>query len=385
MRILILNWRDIKHPLVGGAERMLYEMAKRWVSWGNQVTWFASDFKPHPPEADRRVNVNETLEGIQFIRRGNSYTVHLHAFFYYLKNLRGKFDIVIDNFHFIPFFTALYVKEKKVALICEVAQEVWNYMSPIPFLGKFGRIFEKTLMFAPYKNVPFLTISNSTRSDLVNFGMPKKNIRIIPMGLSLPQKLPTVEKEKTPTLIFVGRLAKTKGVEDAIKTIADYKTRQACLRRQGRATTSNIRLWIVGKGQPGYVERLKQLVSNLNLKENIKFLGFLPEKEKFERMARANLILVPSVREGWGLIVPEAGSVGTPAVVYNSPGLCDVVENGATGLICQENTPENLAQNALKLLQNKNLYEQIRENAIKKSESMTWDKTAKFVYEAMRV
>lgn len=389
MRILILNWRDIKHPLAGGAEKMLYEMAKKWITQGNSVTWFCSNFKVQHGDLTQNVkfqspNVKsmskskiqmkneEVLDGIRVVRRGNSYTVHLHAFFYYWKNLRGKFDVVIDNFHFIPFFTPLYVKEKKIALICEVAQEVWDYMAPVPFLGKIGRFFEKTLMFRPYKNIPFLTISSSTKSDLAKYGISKENINVIPMGLSLPQKLPAVEKEKTPTLIFVGRLAKTKGVEDAIRAIAAINNQQL-----------TIRLWIIGRGEPNYFKQLKELIRNLELNSNVEFLGFVSEKEKFEKMARAHIILVPSVREGWGLIVPEAGAVGTPAVVYNSPGLCDVVKDELTGLICQENTPDDLAKNALKLLQNKDLYEKIRENATKVSRAMTWDKTAKFVYDYM--
>ena len=95
MNILILNWRDPKHPLAGGAEISLLEHAKYWKKKGATITWFASTF----PGAKKK----EQFDGISIVRKGSHYTVGFWAFYFYLtKKIKG-FDIVIDCFHFLPF------------------------------------------------------------------------------------------------------------------------------------------------------------------------------------------------------------------------------------------------------------------------------------------
>ena len=71
MRILILNWRDIRHPEKGGAEILTFEIAKRLVTKGHSVTWFSPRFKNSKPE--------EEIEGVQFVRAGGKYTVYFVA------------------------------------------------------------------------------------------------------------------------------------------------------------------------------------------------------------------------------------------------------------------------------------------------------------------
>src|SRR5579872_1419409 len=118
MKILVFNWRDNKHPLAGGAEVALLEHAMYWQKKGASVTWFCSNYSGARRE--------EMIKGITYIRKGSQYTVHLQAFLYLINSKTNKFDIIIDNFHFIPFFTPLYCKQTKIiAFIHEVAGKVW--------------------------------------------------------------------------------------------------------------------------------------------------------------------------------------------------------------------------------------------------------------------
>src|SRR5690348_3815778 len=117
MKIAIFNWRDPKNPASGGAEILTLEIAKGFVKRGDTVLWFASVFKG--------CKKKEILEGIEIIRKGKpdlrafKNSVHYKAFNYYSNHLKGNVDLVIDEIHGLPFFTPLYVKEKKIALICE--------------------------------------------------------------------------------------------------------------------------------------------------------------------------------------------------------------------------------------------------------------------------
>ena len=118
MKVLIFNWRDIRHPLSGGAEISLFEHAKYWKNKGAKVIWFTSYFNGAKKE--------EEIKGIKIIRRGSRYTVHFLAFLYYISGKLRNPGIVVDCFHFLPFFTPLYIRKTKIiGLINEVAGKLW--------------------------------------------------------------------------------------------------------------------------------------------------------------------------------------------------------------------------------------------------------------------
>src|SRR5579864_435561 len=124
MTILILNWRDIKNPSGGGAEILTQEMAKRWVEQGHTVIQFSSLFK--------NAKSKEVIDGVQFIRKGTWWSVHIIAFFYYLFVFKKNTDVVIDEVHWFPFFAVLYAPTKTVALVCEVANKLFYRIFPYP-------------------------------------------------------------------------------------------------------------------------------------------------------------------------------------------------------------------------------------------------------------
>lgn len=363
MKILIFNWRDIKNPSSGGAEILTHEIAKRWVKQGHSVTQFSSEFPGCSSE--------ELIDRIHIIRKGHPdaryflRSVHFQAFFQYFKRFRGRFDVVIDEIHGLPFFTPCYVKEKKVALICEVADELWQKLYG-PFLGIVGRMIEIIYLRLTYRNIPYLTISESSKRDLMRNGVEEKMITVLPMGITLEDRMVKSSKRKTPTLLYVGRLSKSKGIEDAIFALESLKR-----------TIQNIKFFIVGRGDKGYTRYLQKLVGESGLDKNVEFLGFVSEQDKFRLMAESHILLAPSAKEGFGLTVPEAGSVGTTAIVYNSPGLSEIVRNRKTGIVCVENNPQELAKAIRLVLKDKELYEKISSGAKRESKRYSWDTTAK--------
>ena len=218
MTILILNWKDIKHPAAGGAEILTHEMAKGFIAQGHKVILFTSSF-PHARE-------KETIDGISIIRSGNvdlramHNSVQYKAYRYYQKHLKGNVDVIIDEVHGLPFFASFYAKEKVISLICEVAGDIWFKMFSFPW-NIIGWISERCYLIA-YRNIPALTISESTKTELISCGIAKKNITVLPMGITRVS-VKEINKEKKPTIIFVGRLNKMKGIEDAILAAAKVK------------------------------------------------------------------------------------------------------------------------------------------------------------------
>jgi glycosyltransferase involved in cell wall biosynthesis len=75
--------------------------------------------------------------------------------------------------------------------------------------------------------------------------------------------------------------------------------------------------------------------------EGVQFLGRISESEKIERIARAHVLILTSVREGWGLVVTEAAAVGTPVIAYDVAGLRDSVQ--ASNGVLSAPDPEHLS------------------------------------------
>ncbi|MEK7550223.1 MAG: glycosyltransferase family 4 protein [Patescibacteria group bacterium] len=359
LKILIFSWRGLKHPLSGGAEIATFEHAKGWVKAGNKVTLFTSYFK----------NAKETefIDGVEIIRKGGDvFGVKIKAFYWYLFNKHPKYDLVVDEFHGIPFFTPIYVRTKKLALIHEVAKEVWwfnPWPRPLNYIpGIIGTVFEPIMFNFLYKNIPFMTVSESTKTDLVNWGVPKENIKIVYNGVN-PIKVDR-NRQTRKTAIFLGALAKDKGIEDALKAFSLINIKEA-----------GWQFWVVGWGTKNYLTELKTISNKLNISEDIKFWGYVNDKKKFELLSGAHVFINPSIREGWGLVNIEANSVGTPAIGYLVSGIKDSVVNEKTGLLSPLGDFKSLAENAIKLCKDSKSWERMSKNAISWSKKFTWGKS----------
>ena len=136
MNILWFTWKDLKHPLAGGAERVNQEIAKRCVMNGHHVIFVTGGFSGAVQE--------EILDGCCVIRLGTMWSVHWRAREYYKNNLRGWADVVIEEINTLPFLTRWYandVKDHKRPLILlffhQLNREVWFHQMRFP-LGVMG-------------------------------------------------------------------------------------------------------------------------------------------------------------------------------------------------------------------------------------------------------
>lgn len=358
MNILIFSWRGPGHPNAGGAESSTHEHAKGWVRAGHNVTLFTSHY-----QGARR---EENVDGVTILRAGSQVIgVQIEALKWYLFSSHRKFDLVIDQFHGIPFFTPFFVRRKKLAFIHEVTKEIWK-LNPWPkpwyFIPAiFGSLLEPLIFRFFYRRMPFMTVSESTKKDLMSWGIPAENVRVIHNGITVPHiKIPAKENKKT--LIYLGSLSKDKGTEDALKVFSLLKK-------------EDFQFWVVGKSDPRYLKFLKKMSQKLGIGKRVKFFGFVPEVRKYELLAKAHLLINPSIREGWGLVVIEAARMGTPTIAYNVAGLKDSVVDGKTGILCQYNSVSNLADEILKLLEDEERLKVMSKQAILWSKKFGWNKS----------
>ncbi|MCL5004212.1 MAG: glycosyltransferase family 4 protein [Patescibacteria group bacterium] len=353
MKILVFSWKDIKNPAAGGAEVMTWEILKHLVVLGHEVVLFSSRY-------DEKFDARETLNGVEIYRAGGRYGVYFWALIYYLKYFRGRFDLVVDEVNTVPFFTPLFAREQKVAFFPQLARKIWFYETRFP-ISLLGYLLEP-LFLLWYRKAPVITISKSSQSDLARFGVKKVFVtRVVSNIVPLPVLEP---KPGGLNLLFVGRLVPGKRPLDALKTLE-------IVRRQVSSAT----LTLVGNGAESYVRNVRQFIQNNNLGKSVFLRQNMSNTERNELYKRSFLLLVPSVKEGWGLVVTESNSKGTPAVVYNVDGLRDSVLDGQTGLVCQNNSPKELAELCLKVYNDSEFYERLRVKAWENSKNYVSEKT----------
>ncbi len=319
---------------------------------GDTVEWFTAMF----PGAASEV----TLDGVRIIRRGRQWSVHLAAMRRYRRRLRDSFDAVIDEVNTIPFFTPIWADVPHLLLIFQLAREVWWHESVFP-LNAVGYAAEP-LYLRTYRRTPALTISASTEADLRRLGFVGP-IKVLPMGLE-PMVVPAVPKADKTTFLYVGRMAPSKRVDEIITAFARYQA-------QGRAAN----LWLIGDGPSDYVAALRRQAGRFGLEGAVQILGRVSTDVKHDRMARAHVLLMASVREGWGLSIVEANACGTPAVVYDVSGLRDAVRNGETGFVVAP-TPEGLADGMERITADPDLYNRLALAAKLWSSTFSFDTAA---------
>lgn len=347
MHILWLNWRDIRNPEAGGAEVLTHEVARRLVKQGYEVTLFSASFPGCIPE--------ESIDGIKYVRSGSKYSVYKKGRNFYETN-HSLFNIIIDEINTRPFLTPKFVNNKPIiALIHQLAREFWFYETPFP-LNYIGYHYLEKKWLSNYKDIHTVTVSQSTKRDLEQLGFSR--IHVIPEGLKTSPMPEVMQKELQPTIIFTGRLKKAKLPHHAVKAFSLIKR-----------AIPEAKMWVVGDGY--MMNQLKEIDV-----PDVTFFGRISNDIKEKLTSAAHLALVPGLREGWGLVVTESNAMGTPVIAYDVPGLRDSVINGKTGILTRSNTPEALAEEAIRLLNDKNLLDRLSRDALEDSKKYSWDKTA---------
>ena len=356
MKILWFTWKDKKNPIAGGAEFINEEMASRLAGDGHQVILIVGGFPGCKPE--------ETINGYSVIRLGNRWTVYWRAYRYYHRNLRNWADLIIEEINTIPFLTQLYArKERRILFFYQLCREIWFFQMFFPF-SFFGYLLEPLYLFVLRKN-PSITESESTRNDLMRFGFNKKNIFVIPVCIEMQtvEDLIRIEKFHEPTILSLGALRSMKRTVHQVNAF-----------NLAKKHIPGLKMIIAGRGNDRYEKRVIQAVSNSPFRDDIEYLGGIDLNRKYELMQKAHILLVTSVKEGWGLVVTEAASQGTPAVVYDVDGLRDSVKDGFSGFVCENNSPMDMAGRIVLLLEDRDSYEIMRKNAWEMSKECSIDR-----------
>lgn len=359
-KILWFNWKDMGHPSAGGAEVVLWELAQRMVAEGHEVTLLTCGYAG--------AKHYETVDGVSVIRVGtNRYLHSAQALAYYTRNLRDKFDVVIEMVNTAPYFGVFFGRRSKRYLFYhQLAREVWFHEAPAP-ISQVGYYVMEPLgtRLLARAGVPVITVSDSTRRDLADYGFAEDSIHIISEGIELEPvaDLAAITKFDKPTLLGLGAMRAMKRTLDQVSAFELAKKQ-----------LPDLQLKLAGSATGAYGERVLARIAASPYKDDIEYCGRVTAEEKLRLMQRSHALLSTSVREGWGLVVTEAASQSTPAVVYDAHGLRDSVRNNQTGVVTAAN-PAALADGVISLLGDEQRYQVIRRAAWEWSKEITFDQS----------
>ncbi len=350
--LLLVNWQDPEHPLAGGAEVHLQEVFGRLVNhYGYRVTLLACRVPDAPPET--------TIRGIRVLRRGPRNLFNYVVPWVYLRELHDEpFDFVVEDLNKLPFYARFYARQPVVAVLHHFfGKTIFQETSWLP--ATYVYLAERSVGKL-YRGVPFVAVSRSSRDDLIRLGIPARDIRVIYNGTP-PHMVPGPERFPDPTLVHLGRLKRYKRSDRVLQAFARV-----------RQQIPTARLLVVGDGDAR--PELESLARHLGIADAVTFTGFVSEETKRELLQKAWVFVATSPKEGWGIVSMEAQACGTPAVVWNAPGLRETVRHGETGFIVE--SVEETAQRLLDLLQNADLRQRMGQAATRWAHTFSWDQAA---------
>ncbi len=369
MNILVLNWQDRLNPSAGGAETHLHEIFSRVAAAGHRVTLYCSSFDGAQRE--------ELLDGMVVLREGARNTFNFYVPRRYKKDFRYRgFDIVVDDINKIPFFTPLYVREPILALA--------HHLFGTSIFAEAGLIagsyvYSSELLLPPiYRATPFVVVSDSTKQELIEKGLPARNMAVIPNCVNRAQ-FPFTARVRhngsfAPIIAYFGRLKRYKSVHHLLEAFVPLADE-----------FPEAKIHIMGKGDAE--ADLRELAQRLGLNtpdvQRVEFLGFIPEEHKAEILTSAYCVVNPSMKEGWGIINIEANACGTPVIAANVPGLRDAVQHGESGLLYEYGNIASLTDILRQILLDRALHHHLQQGALRFAQRFDWDVSAQAMIEEM--
>ncbi len=353
--VVCFSWRDTSNPEGGGAELYLERIAAGLVEAGARVTIYCAEHGLAPRD--------EVRDGIRYVRRGSKMGIYARGLLLLLTRRFGKVDAVVDVQNGLPFFTRLGTHAPIIVLVHHVHREQWPVVYPGP-VGRIGWFIERRVAPRLYRGCQYVAVSTATRDELVGQGVVAEYLAVVHNGTD-PAPAVVATRSAHPSLCVVGRLVPHKRVEHAIDAWSEL-----------RHTFPDLTLTVAGSGwwEHELTDHATAALARHGLAPDdraITFEGHVTEERKHEIYASAWAMALPSLKEGWGLVVGEAGMHGTPTVAYHAAGgTRESIAHGVSGLLAQDR--DDFTVSLGRVLADRELRNRLSEGSREMSHRFTW-------------
>lgn len=337
-------------PHLGGMEQSVKEISRRLALRGHHVDVFTSTIGAGKSRVERKKNLRISyLRSVEY-----AHTPLIFSLFFRL--LRIPKDTIL-HLHVAQAYTPEIVC---LAALLRTIPYVAHIHLDVDPSGPLG------MLLAPYKRIVLgpvlrrakhiICLSEQQKKSIgEKYRIPQRNISIIPNGVHDDFFLTKHGSKKTPPVIlFVGRLSPQKNVPLLLRAVSMLR--------------NEVRVEIVGEGEQR--EMIEALVRDLRLKQ-VTLVGTQTGKDLLARYAQADMLVMPSRKEGLPFVLLEAMAAGLPIIASDISGVNETLKDA--GILIPDPRPETLAEAIDRLLENSNLRKTLAQKARRRAEHYRWD------------
>ncbi len=344
-KILFLTRKDIKHPKSGGAEVVIHEYMKWLAQKWYEVTQIAPNFTDSL--------ASEIVDGVTIKRIFTIHTIYFLFWAYYLLYLQGKYDLIVDHAWWIPLLSPLYERRKKIVFF---THHVWTkerseYFHQWIWMWRIGSMFKwiyNIFVLWLYKKKLTITVSEWTAHELKKLWFTNIKVLKNTTNRSIIDKI----SEKQKKIVMLWRVVPNKRIDHWIYVV-----------HRLNELWYNYKLDIIGNTQDKIeYKRLSDITHKLWCNDFVNFHGRMSEDNIKSLLQSAEYLLITSEKEGFGIVVLEANTQGTPALWYNIPGINEAISENDNGVLFTQGDYQSIAQY---IIDNQSQYGLLQQSTLK--------------------
>jgi len=369
MNILMLNYEF--PPMGGGAGNATHNISQELAKKGHSVTVLTSRFKGQDKE--------EIIKGVKVYRvfslRKGIHDCGLRGAYSYLFSAiiklwsltsKSEYDILHYFFSFpTGFLTLAPGKHRRIPYIVSLRG------SDVPYYDIHNKTVHRIHMILKpinrhiWKRAKAVVALSKGLMETALITAPTQKIAVIPNGvesdLFVPDEKHVKNRDNTLRLITVSRLINRKGIDHTLKAIAGLRDK-------------NISLLVVGTGS--YENALKELCTKLGLDGIVKFHGYCPREELYKLYSKADVFILPSLVESFGLVFAEAMACGLPVIGGRTGGVPELIKD-ENGILVEPGNVDEIKMAIVKMKDSQEMRLRMgKTNREKVSKYYTWSSIA---------
>ncbi len=380
MSVLILSW-EYPPRIVGGLGRHVHRLAEALASLGTRVHVVTRGHPEAPADEVRagvlihrvdeyppRIPVEDILPwALQFNIALLQRCVAL---------MREERPLLIHAHDWLVAYASAALKELyELPLVATIhATEYGRHQGHLP--GPLQQTIHQAEWWLTFEARRVITCSQYMKDEVTTiFQLPPEKVDVVPGGVNLESFAPPPDTEEfrrrlarpeEKIVVFAGRLEYEKGVQTVLEAFPLVLERFPA------------RFFVAGAGR--HLAELERLSQRLGISDRVSFLGFLHDDDLRRLYAAADVAVVPSLYEPFGLVALETMAAGTPVVAADTGGLREIVRHGLTGLRFPPGDPASLARAIVRVVEDRNLASRLTLLARQTlARDFSWEATARKV------
>ncbi|MEM2136631.1 MAG: glycosyltransferase family 4 protein [Candidatus Methanomethylicia archaeon] len=345
---------DYFYPKIGGITVHIENLAKALKSRGHDVFIVT-----------KKADFNDDIHGLKVIRVKSLFRSSQTLDIPYTDELFNIFkvenpDVIHAHHAFSPISLFSLAIGRKLKIKTVLTNHSIQFLYDVDYLWKpFSHILFPLKQYINYAD-KIIAVSKAAAIFMSHF--TNKSVEVIPNGVNVFDFAPETKFFDGRSILFVGRLVYRKGIHRLLSVMGDVVK-----------DINEAKLTIIGSG---YLSpTIKLAIKTLKLQDNVTIRGKLNKSELIEEYRKANVFILPSVfGESFGIVLLEAMASKTPIVAVAQGGVKEIIVNGETGLLVEEeNKIRGLAEKIKLLLKDKKLSEELSEKAFKEVQKYDWN------------